>query len=93
MYSDMMLKFCTALANSIRIHEAYTDQPYLVVINRIYTQLIHNIDLQLRLLPQLLPLGHLHARQVVRRVDVSHPPSPHRLLFEVGAAVGLVHVC
>jgi hypothetical protein len=59
---------------------------------RIHPQLVHRVPRPLRLLLVLLPLGHLHAAQVVRRVDVADLPPPRHLALEVDPRVRALEV-
>jgi hypothetical protein len=91
-YSDMIEKFYTQ--ESLAAFPEQSSQPpfvstehggmqsYLVFVNRVQIQNIKNIHCRN---PPLLPLPHLHRAQIMRRINLTHLPTPTNLLAEIRA--------
>lgn len=59
------------------------DMSYLIMLPRIHSQLIHDVPIGLSLPTHLLPLRHLNPTQIMRRIDIAHPPPARHLRLVV----------
>ena len=100
MNSPSSAKFCSSPMISSVIFQSkasttelegknHMSDTHLVLLPRIEAQLIKHVPLRLPL--PWLPLRHLHATEVVRRVHVTPPPRPVHLLLKFAALDGLLH--
>jgi hypothetical protein len=84
MYSDIMLKFYRSHVSCVHTLKCPLAQAtHLVVIQRIYAELIQDVVLRPGLPTQFLPFGHFHPTQVMRCVHIAGLPSPCNLSSEI----------
>jgi hypothetical protein len=88
MYSDIMVKFCGALASVSTVRPVWLT--HLILQHRVDAQDVESV--LLGLLPALLPLLLLTPAQVVRRIHVARLPFPVDLALELREPFRLLYL-